>query len=84
MHINPACPRLSSPDIPTTKFNDIASKIFIEIGIKSPVNLFDAAPVTTSTCAMKKPIMTIAYVINLSRVAYFNFKDISAYLRLSH
>ena len=31
--INPACPRLSSPDIPTTRLSDNAMMIYEQIGI---------------------------------------------------
>ena len=64
--------------MPTTRFNDIASKIFTEIGIKSPVNLFDANPVTTRICEIRNAIITIEYVTNLSRVAYLNLSVIYA------
>ena len=35
-HIKPACPRLSSPKIPTVKFKETARITYIQIGTRSP------------------------------------------------
>ena len=58
-HMNPACPRLSSPRIPTTRFRDTARMIYMHSGTISPSRWLEILPVLISSCITTKATITI-------------------------
>ena len=43
-HMKPACPRLSSPEIPTVRFRDTARITYMQSGTRSPSRRLDTMP----------------------------------------
>ena len=60
-HMKPACPRESSPRIPTVRLSETARITYIQIGTRSPRNQLPA-PTATAILLAAKPASAIARV----------------------
>jgi hypothetical protein len=59
-HINPAWPRLSSPEKPTTRFKEREAIVYTHRGTRRPVSRFDRWPDEERACTITKSTSTIA------------------------
>ena len=72
-HINPACPRLNSPRIPTVRFRERARIIYTQRGTRSPCIRLESRFPAIIPCTIRYAARTIPYVMRLLFVVLFNF-----------
>ena len=60
MHIKPACPKLSSPMIPTVRLSDTARIEYVQSGTNSPSIRLGTLPPARRICTTIKITITMA------------------------